>query len=196
MSKRKNISKDAVKVAGFFRLQITEDKAGKQVVVGDSGWRKNQVTNVGFDKFLSRAIAAQSGSLQISHVALGTGGVPNATDTQLTGEIMSSTQRGTVSPSTVASTTQQMTHAFASSDSFLTSASNLSNVGLYNSSATGSLFAGNTYTSSSCATNQNVNVLIKHHLLEIVRSKLRKFGGYLKELFETIPSQALVIGKV
>jgi hypothetical protein len=28
---------------------------------------------------------------------------------------------------------------------------------LFNSSSTGTLFAGNTYTSSSCATNQNVN---------------------------------------
>lgn len=152
------MTNDAIKVGGFFRVQITEDKDGKARVVGDSGWRKNQVTNDGFDKFLARTLGGVAGSLTVSHVALGTGGAPNATDTVLAGEIMSSTQRGTVSPSTVASKTLQLTRAFASSDSFISAASNLSNVGLFNSSSGGTLFAGNTYTSSSCNTNQNVNV--------------------------------------
>jgi hypothetical protein len=151
-------TKDTMKVRGFFRLQITEDKNGKAVVVGDTGWRKNQVTNDGIDQFLVRTLGSISGSKTISHVALGTGGAPAATDTSLAGEIMSSTQRLTVSPSVVSSKTLQMTAAFASANSFLTASANLSNVGLFNSSTAGTLFAGNTYTSSSCATNQNVNV--------------------------------------
>ena len=35
-------TKDALKVRGLFRLQITEDGE----VVGDSGWRENQVVNL------------------------------------------------------------------------------------------------------------------------------------------------------
>jgi hypothetical protein len=35
---------------------------------------------------------------------------------------------------------------------------NISNIGLFNSSSTGTLFAGNTYASSSCASNQAVNI--------------------------------------
>ena len=155
---RKSETKDSIKVSGFYRLQITEDKNGVPAVVGDSGWRKNTVVNDGFDKYLSRAIGALAGSLQVSHVALGTGGAPAVTDTGLAGEIMSSTQRGTVGAATVASKTCQFTAAFASSDSFLTAASNLSNIGLFNSSTAGTILAGNTYTSSSCATNQNVNI--------------------------------------
>ncbi len=146
--------KDTIKVRGFFRLHITED--GR--IVGDSGWHPNQVTNLGFDQFLAQTLGGMAGSKTISHVALGTGGAPAAADTSLAGEIMSSTQRKTVSPSTIASKTVQFTAAFASSASFLTATANLSNIGLFNTSSGGTLFAGNTYASSSCATNQSVNI--------------------------------------
>jgi len=148
-------TKDTIKVRGFFRIQITEDGKG---IIGNSGWKKNQVTNLGFEQYLCQTLGGMAGSKTVSHIALGTGGAPAAGDTSLAGEIMSSTQRKTVSPSTIASKTLQMTAAFASSDSFLTAAANLSNVGLFNTSTTGTLFAGNTFTSSSCNTNQNVNI--------------------------------------
>jgi hypothetical protein len=53
----------------------------------------------------------------------------------------------------------QFTATFASSDSFMSATANISNIGLFQQSnvTTGTLFAGNTYASSSCATNQNVN---------------------------------------
>lgn len=127
-------------------------------VIGDSGWKQNLVTNLGFDQFLCQTLAGMAGSKTVNKIALGTGGAPIAADTTLAGEIMSSTQRVTASPSTIASKTAQFTAAFASSNSFLTASANLSNVGLFNSAAGGTLFAGNTYTSSSCNTNQNVNV--------------------------------------
>ena len=151
-------TKDAIKVRGFFRVQIVEDRNGKTVVVGNSGWRKNQVVNLGFQDYLCKTLGGMAGSKTISHVALGTGGAPGATDTSLAGEIMSSTQRVTVSPSTIASKTLQMTAAFLSANSFTTATANLSNVGLFNTSSTGTLFAGNTFVSSACATNQSVNV--------------------------------------
>lgn len=156
--KNSGATRDAIKVRGFFRVQIVEDVDGGTKVVGDSGWRKNQVVNLGFDQFLCQTLAGMAGSKTVSHVALGTGGAPAAGDTSLAGEIMSSTQRKTVSPSTIASKTAQFTAAFASSASFLTAAANLSNVGLFNTSTAGTIFAGNTYTSSACATNQSVNV--------------------------------------
>ena len=72
---------------------------------------------------------------------------------------MSSTERGAITYANVASTTAQFTATFASSDSFLTAAANLSNIGIFAASTTDdTLFAGNTYASSSCATNQNVNM--------------------------------------
>jgi len=148
-------TKDHVKVHGFFRVNIEED--GK--IIGDSGWQKNQITNLGFLEYLVSTLGASAGSKQIGFVALGTGAAPAASDTVLAGEIMASTQRGAVTYAAVGSTTAQFTATFASSNSFLTAQAAISNIGLFNATTTNAtLFAGNTYTSSSCDTNQNVNV--------------------------------------
>lgn len=147
---------EGIKIHGFSRVQIEED--GK--IVGDSGFiGPNQIVNLGFLNYLVKNIGQSSGSVQVGYVALGTGSEPGAADTGLDGEIMSSTQRKAVTFVNVGSTTAQFTATFASSDSFLSAAADLSNIGLFNTTATGdTIFAGNTFASSSCNTNQNVNV--------------------------------------
>jgi len=148
-------------VKGFSRVQITESGPdGTERVVGDSGFvGPNQVVNLGFLNFLCHTLGASAGSKQVGYVALGTGSAPGAAHTTLDGEIMDSTERKAVTYANVASTTAQFTATFASSDSFLSAAANLSNIGLFAATTTNdTLFAGNTYASSSCATNQNVNV--------------------------------------
>jgi len=143
--------KDKASVRGFFRVQLTEDGKG---VVGDSGWVENQVTNVGIQKYLIHPLMGDSGSaLSVSHAALGTGTAPASNATSLEGEVV---VRATVATSDVASRTAQFTAAFLSSASFVTDTQNIANIGLFNSSSVGTLFAGNTFASSSCATNQNV----------------------------------------
>ena len=146
-----------MKVKGSFRLQIVEDKNGKPTVVGDSGWKTNLITNLGFNQYLVSTLGGIAGSKQITHIAIGTGGAPIATDTTLAGE---QTVREAVTAATSSgSKTVRFTATFASQDSFVTAAKNISNIGLFNSvtSAVGTLFAGNTFVSSACATNQNVN---------------------------------------
>lgn len=151
------MAKSDIKLKGFFRLQIEDGPSGK--IVGDSGWVQNQVTNDGFKLYLSDNIGKSSGSKQIGYVALGTGAAPASNATTLPGEISGSTQRTAVTYANVASNTAQFTATFSSSDSFLGGASNLSNIGLFaTTSTTDTIFAGNTYASSSCDTNQNVNV--------------------------------------
>lgn len=161
--KKTNLAQEGIKIRGFYRIQIVEDN-GK--VVGDSGWKKNQVTNLGFNNYLVKTLGALSGSAQISHMALGTGGAPAASDTSLSGEVSTngsgSVVRSAVTAATSSSSkTARFTATFSSANSFITAAANISNVGMFNVSgpttASGSLFAGNTYTSSACATNQNVN---------------------------------------
>lgn len=148
---KKSTAQDGLKVKGMYRVQITED--GK--VVGDSGWKQNIVTNLGFNQYLVSALGAIAGSKQVSHLALGSGGTPAASDTALTGEVE---KRQAVTAATSSSSkTLRFTGTFDSANSFLTAARNLSNIGLFNSSSTGTLFAGNTYTSSAVATNNNVN---------------------------------------
>lgn len=147
--------RDHIKLRGLFRVAL--EKNGE--IVGDSGFCPNQVTNLGFDQYLAQLLGAVAGSKQVGYVALGTGSAPNASHTTLDGEIMASTKRKAVTAATTGSKTVRFTATFASSDSFITGASNISNIGLFNSTQTNAtLFAGNTYASSALNTNQNVNV--------------------------------------
>ena len=146
---------DGVGVKGFARLRITEN--GK--VVADSGWQRNRVVNEGFDNYLTRLISAQAGSLQISRMMLGTGGLPATDATALPGELNTATYtRTTVSVSVVDSSAVEFQATFASSSSHITNTTNLSNIAIINDTTSGgSLFAGITYASSQWNTNQDVN---------------------------------------
>jgi hypothetical protein len=148
--------KEAVKARGFFRLQIRESD-GK--VAGDTGWRENQVTNLGLQDYLAASLGAVAGSKQITHAMLGTGTAPAAADTALDGEITDvAGTRCAVTPTTIASKTVQF--AFTLASNVYTAAKTIQNVGLINHSSTatpGTIFSGNTYTTSALATNQSVN---------------------------------------
>ncbi len=158
MKKSNNTHADGVKIRGFYRIQLTEDGKG---VVGDSGWKENQVTNLGINQYIVNWLLGDTANgKSVTYAALGTGGAPASNDTSLSGEIThGASSRATVSTSVVASRTAQFTGAFNSANSFVTASANISNIGLFNTSTTnvGTLFAGNTYASSSCATNQSVN---------------------------------------
>ena len=150
------MSKQGIKVKGMFHLQLTQE--GK--VIGDSGWKENQVVNLGFNQYLVMSLGSIAGSKYISHVALGTGSAPGATATTLEGEGAIEKRAAVTAASSSGSKTVRFTATFNSTDSFVTATKNISNIALFNTSAqtTGTLFAGNTYTSSACATNQNVNL--------------------------------------
>lgn len=153
MSKSKTTN-DGIKARGFYRLQISEN--GK--VVGDSGWNENTVVNDGFDQYLCRSLGSMSGSKYVSHAALGTGTAPGATGTSLNGELQDAAGcRCAVTPTTIASKTVQF--AFTLDSNIITQSKTIQNVGLFNTSTTaaGTIFAGNTYTTSTLATNQSVN---------------------------------------
>lgn len=154
-SKKSDGTSSSATVRGFFRVNIEQD--GK--IVGDSGWRENQVTNLGIQDYLVNPLMGAAGK-SVSHMALGTGGAPASDATSLSGEIThASDSRKTVSTSVVSSRTAQFTAAFNSAASFLTQSANLSNIGLFHTSTTaaGTIFAGNTFASSAVATNQSVN---------------------------------------
>jgi hypothetical protein len=148
---------ELMKVKGTFRINITED--GR--LVGDSGWKDNNVTNNGMDQYILQLMTADAASKRVSHAALGTGGtVTNATN-QIPGEITHGvSSRAAVTAVTSASSRVRFTATFNSANSFVTANANISNIGLYQQSNTntGTVFAGNTYASSTIATNQNCNI--------------------------------------
>lgn len=141
-----------LKIYGFTRVQLTED--GK--VVGDSGWGKNQITNEGVRNYLVYLLGAAAGSSQIGYAALGSGTEPGAAATTLDLELAEAV-RDAVTAASSGSTAVRFTGTFASGDNFVTATRDISNIGLFATDAAGTLFAGNTYASSSCAVNQNVN---------------------------------------
>ena len=158
MNKKKSASRDGLTIKGMFRVNIVDDPSGKPTIVGDSGWKKNLTTNDGFNQYIVRSLGSISGSKYITHAAIGTGGAPVAADTTLAGE--QSAGAAVTAATTTGSKTLRITATFASSDAFVTATKNISNVGLFNTvtAGAGTLFAGNTYASSACATNQNVNL--------------------------------------
>lgn len=147
---------DKIKVGGFVRLQIGErDADGRLRIVGETqGFiGPNQVVNLGFQDYVCAAIGAVAGSKQISHMALGTGSAPASNGTSLEGE---TGDRKTTSNSVVSSATLQMTAAWASGD-HPGGTPTLQNVGLFNTSASGTICAGYTYATSAWQSNQGVS---------------------------------------
>jgi hypothetical protein len=107
-----------------------------------------------------KSLGSIANSSYLSYAALGEGSAPGAADTSLESEVTGSNANGNRDAMTMASsgsTALRCTGTFASGDSFVTAVENISNIGLFRSSTGGTIFAGNTYDSSSCATNQNVN---------------------------------------
>jgi hypothetical protein len=149
------MSNDTIGIKGMFRLHIVNADG---TLAGDSGWRENQVVNLGFNEYLVSTLGGIAGSKVITHAALGSGTVPGAAATTLDGEV--EVRAAVTAATTTGSKTLRCTATFASSDSFVTNTQNISNIALAQTSTQGAatIFAGNTYASSSCATNQNVNV--------------------------------------
>ena len=149
MKENSKVPVDGVKLHGFFRLTI-HDPDGKSV--GDTGWVKNQIVNLGFQDYIVGSLGAIAGAKTVSHMALGTGTAPGAAGTSLNGE---SRIRKTTANTCVASQTLQCVAAWDSSDN--TSAITLNNIGLFNTASAGTLLCGNTFATSQWASNQSIS---------------------------------------
>jgi hypothetical protein len=137
---------------GFFRVKLGEEKNGKQVVVSDSGWKKNEVTNLGFQNYVCALIGELSGSVQVGYIIIGTGGAPATDATVLAGE----TKRQTCGNAVVSSKTMRATAAIASGD-HPGGTPDISNIALINTSANGTILCGNTFSSSTWNSNQGLS---------------------------------------
>lgn len=155
-------TKDTIGVKGSFRIKIVNDQGdGTGPVVGDSGWQKNQVVNLGFLDYLAKTVLGSAGSKQITHIALGEGTAPGAAATSLESEIDHGVNRLAITAGTSSDSKKaRVTGTFASSASYISTTATLQNIGLFNTSTstTGTLLCGNTYATSTCASNQAVNV--------------------------------------
>lgn len=154
MKTKKASKKDSIVTKGFFRLNVVNPDGS---IAGDTGWKKNQIVNNGYQQFLMYLLAGSAGSIRPSHAALGTGTIPASAATVLAGELTESGGRCALTTGTSGSKTVNYTFTLASG--VIGAASTINNVALFSGStqAGGTLMAGNTYTTSALATNQAVN---------------------------------------
>jgi hypothetical protein len=122
------------------------------------------MTNLGLQNFLVGALMGNVNSKQVAYMALGTGALVASDGTTLPGEVMSSTKRVTISKTFSSRTLQagsgtQWIYATFTAGFLSGAGANLSNLGLYATTDTSdTLFCGNTFASTACASNQAVNV--------------------------------------
>jgi hypothetical protein len=153
----KETAHDGVQLRGFFRLQV-EDESGE--IVGDSGWKKNQITNLGVQQYLAYSLGSLAGSKYISYAGIGEGTEPGAADTALESEVTgtnSIVQRASVARASTGSTGLRCTGTFDSDNSWCVATEDIANIGLFRSSTGDTIFAGNTFASTNVNTNQNAN---------------------------------------
>ena len=151
------VQAEGMKIRGAYRLQIVDPDGS---VAGDSGWHKNQIVNLGVNDYVCQLLGDMAGSKQITHMALGTGTAPGAAATSLEGELDETSSRAAVTAATSSSSMKaRFTATFNSANSFVTATMSIKNIALFHQSnvTAGTLFAGNTYATSTVATNQNVN---------------------------------------
>lgn len=149
-------SKDMIGIKGMFRIHITNPDG---TLAGDSGWHSNVVVDQGYRYFLCALLGKTTGSSQVGYVALGSGGEPAPSTTALPSELAEAVRKAVAAVTSSTSKAVRFTATFGSSDAFITGAAkDISNIGLYATNTGSNLFAGNTYNSSSCASNQQVNV--------------------------------------
>lgn len=149
---------EGLSLRGFYRINIVDQDG---TVAGDSGWQKNQIVNLGVNDYLCQLLGGMAGSKVITYAALGTGTAPGAAATSLNGELDRTSSRAAITAATSSSSFKlRCTATFNSANSFTSATVTLQNIGLFNLSnvTSGSLFCGNTYATSTCATNQNVNI--------------------------------------
>lgn len=149
------MEKDKFGLRGVFRLQIGEDGPdGKTRIVGDSGYIKNQIVNLGWQDYILASIGGVSGSKQVGRMILGTSNAaPASNGTSLGGETTRSTS---INAATVGSFTLRFTTQWTSD--LCPGACTLNNAALINNTASGgTILCGNTFSSSQWQTNQAVS---------------------------------------
>jgi spore maturation protein SpmA len=145
-------AKEGIKVRGFFKLQLVNHETGK--VEGEFEG-PNTVTNFGLDNACAGASIGAAGSCQALSACLATQSTAvNATQISLVGVENAVID---LTPSTVVTGTARNTCSFAGSDNSATLT--IGSVGLHsNTNSATDMIAGQTFTTSQMATNQDLNM--------------------------------------
>lgn len=143
-----------VKLKGCLRVRLGEEKNGKQKIVGDSGWVKNMIVNLGVQDYLIDWLGAGAGGKSASTIIIGTGTAPASNATAIDGTTVQSAGGSSI----VASRTFQITNSWASGD-HPGGTPNIRNAALANQgTGTFTIFNGGTFASSAWNSNQALSI--------------------------------------
>jgi hypothetical protein len=146
--------KDGIKVKGFTRLQLKNRRTGD--VEGDSGWKQNVVTEIGFDNYIVDNLGGAGGALTVTHLALGTQtNAPVSTQTTTSGE-GAWAAREAATTSLVGNGTFQCTASWETDEA---TQSNVGSIAMHNTSTIAAASAAciATFASSTKTTDQTLN---------------------------------------
>jgi len=153
---------DLVGIRGFMRVQLTDARNGE--ILGDSGYRKNQVTNHGKDVYIVRSIGGIAANKTVSHLAIATQTTaPAAADTSVQGEfggrklLNDTTDTGSNRKLLASVGTLQMIASWAGADLGTDSPKTIGAIAAFNTSSGGSMLCAATYPTSQWTSDQNVN---------------------------------------
>ena len=144
---------------GFFDLEIVNPDG---TIAGKAERVPNLVTRHGF-QHICLLVGTNLTGTQFSHLNVGEGAAPATNATSLPSEVIgvadpAPTRQVATAATQAGSVTLRFTGTMSSANSFVTATENISNVGIFNHSSGSSCVAGAAFTSSSCATNQNINI--------------------------------------
>jgi len=137
-------------IRGYGRVRLLNAKTGK--IEGDSGWKRNTITETGFEDYLSALLGNIAGSTQALVLALGTQtAAPSSTQTIMVGEEV----RLTTVNAIVASQTLRQTQTWATDEA---NGVALGSIGAYNITNVGggSIMNVLTYATSNKTTDQTL----------------------------------------
>jgi hypothetical protein len=147
-------------ISGMYRVNIVNPDG---TIAGDSGWKKNVITNVGLSDYIMKKFLSATGSLTPAYFALGSGNTSLATNAtslpgQIAGSHMVAIGANTATTSRAASSDAGTCQFLATFTSNIFAASTTIGIaGLHATSTPGTVMCGGTFASSTVATNQAVN---------------------------------------
>lgn len=159
--KKKDFAPDCIiGMGGRFRVNIVNPDG---TIAGDSGWKKNVITNTGLSDYITKKFLSATGSSTPTWFTLGSGNTSLGTAaTSLPGEIASNhmvtigaNTATTARAASNAADTAQFAATFSSN--IFGNSTTIGIAGLRHTNNSGTVMCGGTFTSSTVATNQAVN---------------------------------------
>ena len=154
------MKKSGVAIEGFYRVNIM-DKDGR--VKGDSGWKKNLITNGGMTAYLLYLFASSAGSTNCKYMMLGSLQSSLATNATSLPGAYNMSLAAAIGTTQITSSTQSSGNTvrflanFVSNSIISATNQTIACIGLFNTTNATAIFCGGSFASSTLGSAQSIN---------------------------------------